>query len=305
MVLAKDLFESIRFADSSKDKPYYPVGGKDICVLDNAPLLNFRPFKELDWLRFGFSTRLGGVSGGCFESMNLGFSNGDDRENVLENYKRACAFLGGDFKKLVLSDQVHGTKVQYVDESFAAGENIEKKLQGVDGLMTDVYGVILATSYADCVPLFFADVRHRAICSSHSGWKGTVEFMAYKTVGKMRERFDADPKDLICVIGPSICQECYEVGEDVIAGIKNAYPKEVWNDIFYLKDGAVGADGGRGAKYQLDLWAANCHQLLWAGLKKENIYVSGICTCCNKDILFSHRGARGRRGNMNGLMMIA
>ena len=96
-------------------------------------------------------------------------------------------------------------------------------------------------------------------------------------------------------MGPSICQECYEVSKDVIDEIKKTYESSVWKDIFYEKE-----DG----KYQLDLWAANYHQLKRAGIPHEHIYISGVCTCCNSDILYSHRASHGKRGNLNGFMML-
>ncbi len=283
----------------SADKCYYKTGNKNICIVDDTdevPLIRFTPFEQYDWINMAFSTRLGGVSKGHLSSLNLGFDRGDKRENVCENYRRVCKAINGNYKNLVLSDQVHSTEVKYVDSSFAAGENLEKKLQCTDGMITNIHGLILATSYADCVPLFFADPVHKAVGSSHSGWRGTVGFIGDKTVKKMKSQFGSRPEDIVCVIGPSICQECYEVSEDVIEEIKKAYPENTWDDIFYYK---------MNKKYQLDLWAANYHQLILAGLKKENIYVSGFCTCCSSMVLFSHRASGGKRGNLNGFIAIS
>lgn len=285
----------------SKDKCYCHADGKNICVVDDAdevPVIRFTPFQKYDWINMGFSTRLGGVSKGHLASLNLGFDRGDKRENVCENYRRICKAMNSSYENLVFSDQVHDTKVIYADSSLTAGKNFEKKLKGIDGLVTDISGLILATSYADCVPLFFADPVRKAIGSSHSGWRGTVGFIGEKSVRKMESQFKSNPEDIICVIGPSICQNCYEVSKDVIDEIKKAYPQNTWNDIFYYK-----SDEGFDKKYQLDLWAANYHQLILVGLKKENIYVSGLCTCCNSTVLFSHRASGGQRGNLNGFIM--
>lgn len=205
--------------------------------------------------------------------------------------------MNGNYKNIVLSDQVHDTKVMYVDRTYTAGVELEKKLSGIDGMVTDIPGIILATSYADCVPLFFADPVKKVIASSHSGWRGTVGFIGSKTIKKMEQQFGSSPGDIECIIGPSICQDCYEVSEDVINGIKRVYPENTWKDIFYCKNTTE-------KKYQLDLWAANFHQLLLAGLKKENIHISGLCTCCNNMVLFSHRASEGKRGNLNGFIMI-
>lgn len=287
----------------SADKCYYLADDRNICIVDDTnevPLIRFAPFKEYDWLEMGFSTRLGGVSKGHLASLNLGFDRGDKRENVCENYRRICKAINGSYKNLVFSDQVHDTKVKYVDASFVAGENLEKKLKGIDGMITDVPEIILATSYADCVPLFFVDPVHRAVGASHSGWRGTVGFIGDKTVKKMEHQFKSRPEDIVCVIGPSICQDCYEVSKDVIEEVKKAYPENTWGDIFYYKSGK-----GQHKKYQLDLWAANYHQLVMAGLKKENVHVSGLCTCCSSMVLFSHRASGGMRGNLNGFIRIS
>lgn len=286
--------------ETSSDKCYYPADGRNICFVDETggvPLIRFTPLKKYDWINLAFSTRLGGTSKGYFSSLNLGFNNGDNRKNVIENYKRVCKAFNCDYKDLVFSDQVHGTKVQYVDQAYTAGEGLEKKLTATDGMVTDVPGIALVTSFADCVPLFFVDPVHKAIGSSHSGWRGTVGFIGDKTVKKMQSQFNSRPEDIICIIGPSICQECYEVSRDVIEEVKKAWPGNVWKDIFYCSDKKEG-------KYKLDLWAANYHQLLLSGLKKENIHVAGLCTCCGSQVLFSHRASGGKRGNLSGFMLL-
>ena len=270
------------------------------CYLDSSgevPLIKFSCLRELDWMELAFSTRLGGVSQGHLASLNLGFDRGDDIENVKENYRRVCRSIGGDYRRLVLSDQVHDTKVIYADEGMAAGEDIKKKLTGIDGLMTDISGLILATSYADCVPLFLVDIENKAIASSHSGWRGTVGKIGEKTISAMEERFGSKPENIICIIGPSICQDCYEVSDDVIREFQAAYSETQWDDIFRKKQNVPD-------KYELNLWQANYHQFADAGIRPENIHISGICTCCHHDTLFSHRASNGRRGNLNGFMMI-
>lgn len=318
-----ELYNAVERISIKSDKCYYPADGKNICRVDESgevPLIRFKPVEKYSRVSLGFSTRFGGVSKGFLSSLNFGFDRGDKRENVCENYKRVSRTIGGDYRNLVLSDQVHDTKVEYVDRTFAAGEDIEKKFKGIDGMVTDIPGLILATSYADCVPLFFIDPVKQVIGSSHSGWRGTVGFIGDKTIRKMNSCFGSRPEDIICIVGPSICQNCYEVSSDVIDEIKKVYPEKTWKDIFYISKDISGNPEHSGdeteikmtemkenpdtVKYQLDLWAANYHQLLLAGLKKENIHISGLCTCCNSSVLFSHRASKGKRGNLNGFIMI-
>ena len=300
MTELKEAKERIEACAVDENKCYYNDEYKNMCYLDRSnevPVIRFKCLDKYDWVMLAFSTRLGGVSNDIeyLKSLNFGWDRGDRIENVRENYKKICKSIGGDYHKLILSDQVHDTNVLYVDEKYEAGNDIEKRMSGVDGLTTDKKGLILATSYADCVPLFFVDTLNKAIASSHSGWRGTVGQIGRKTIEFMKKKYGSNEKDIICIVGPSICQECYEVSKDVIDEIKKSYESSVWKDIFYEKE-----DG----KYQLDLWAANYHQLKRIGIPHEHIYISGVCTCCNSDILYSHRASHGKRGNLNGFMML-
>lgn len=247
-------------------------------------------------VRHGFSTRLGGVSKGIYASMNLSFSRGDEREAVLENYRRIAGAIGFDWESIVTSDQTHTANVRVVTESDrGCGLTRSRPYQDVDGMITDVPGLVLATFYADCVPLYLVDPVKKAIGLSHSGWKGTVGKIGLATVCAMQREYGTDPRDLVTAIGPSICQDCYEVGGDVIGEFEKAFPKDRWDGLFYQKP-----DG----KYQLDLWEANRQIFLEAGVPEEKIILPGICTCCNPKFLFSHRASKGRRGNLGAFLML-
>ena len=258
--------------------------------------IKFPALEQIDFIQHGFSTRFGGVSEGEFSSMNLSYARGDKKENVDENYKRICAALDMDIEKLVLSDQVHDTVVYHATEKDVQGQKLEeKKLQAIDGLVTNTKGIVLCTSYADCVPLFFVDTKQKAIGLSHSGWRGTVGKIGKKTVEKMQQEFGTNPNDVIAVIGPSICQDCYEVSSDVA---------EEFIKILGGTQLKTVLDKKENEKYQLNLWEANRYILMEAGIPEKNITISNICTCCNSDILFSHRKTNGHRGNLCGFLKI-
>lgn len=258
--------------------------------------IKFPALEQIEFIRHGFSTRLGGVSEREYSSMNLSYTRGDRKENVDENYKRICTALDMDVEKLVLSDQVHDTVVYHAKDEDVQGKELEtKKLQAIDGLVTDTRGIVLCTSYADCVPLFFVDTKQKAIGLSHSGWRGTVGKMGQKTVEKMKQEFGTEPKDIIAVIGPSICQDCYEVSEDVADEFVKILDETQLKTVLDKKENG---------KYQLNLWEANRYLLMGAGIPEENITVSNVCTCCNSDILFSHRKTNGRRGNLCGFLQL-
>lgn len=259
--------------------------------------LNYDSFEKSGLVIHGFSTRLGGVSTGIYDSMNLSFTRGDDKEAVLENHHRMAQALGVDVHKVVASDQTHTTNVRRVTEKDQGkGVFLEKDYHDVDGLITDIPGITLATFYADCVPLFFLDPIHHAIGLSHSGWRGTVQKMGKVTLEQMKEHFGTDPKDVLAGIGPSICQDCYEVSEDVAMEFASVFPKE---EILKL-----GRREEMVQKYQLNLWKANELVLLEAGVKKEHISYPGICTCCNPEFLFSHRASHGKRGNLGAFLCL-
>lgn len=260
-----------------------------------VPLLSYPLLTETGIVKHCFTTRMGGVSKGIFSSMNLSFTRGDEKEDVMENYKRLAEALGVSLENFVFTDQTHTTNVLKVTEKDA-GKGIlrERDYQDVDGLITNAKGLVLSTFFADCVPLYFVDPVHEAIGMSHSGWRGTVRRMGKATIEAMEQAFGTKPSDLICAIGPSICQDCYEVSEDVAEEFKSAFPG-------YERE--ILLEKGNG-KYQLDLWKANEIVLEDAGVEKERIAVTNLCTCCNPKLLFSHRASHGKRGNLGGFLCL-
>lgn len=256
----------------------------------DTPYLEYPLFQNTGLVRHGFSTRIGGVSKGCYTSLNLSFTRGDDKEAVQENFRRIGRAIGVKCEDMVFSQQTHTVNVRAVTErEKGMGILKPRDYADVDGLVTNVPGVCLVTFYADCVPLYFVDPVRKAIGLSHSGWRGTVGKIGQKTVEKMQETYGCDPKDMLAAVGPSICQDCYEVSEDVIKEFQDSFPKSAWRDIFYRKENG---------KYQLDLWKANVYLLKEAGITEEHMAVTNICTHCNSKILYSHREAGDKRGNL-------
>lgn len=252
--------------------------------------LTYPAFEKLEGIIHGFSTRLGGVSRGIYSSMNLSFTRGDEEEAVKENYRRIAQSIGFRTDDIVTSDQTHTANVRKVTEADRGkGITVPRDYQDVDGMVTNVPGLVLTTFYADCVPLYFADPVKRVIGLSHSGWRGTVAKIGKVTVEKMKEEYGCHPEDILAAIGPSICQDCYEVSEDVIEEFKTAFAGEYQERLYYKK---------KNGKYQLNLWETNRLIFLEAGIPEANISMPGICTCCNPEFLFSHRASHGKRGNL-------
>lgn len=265
------------------------------CV-DGVEYLTYPLLEKTGMVTHGFSTRLGGVSEGIYSCMNLSFARGDKEEAVCENFRRMAKALNVKVEDFVFSRQTHMTNVRVVREEDR-GKGIVKPLDydAVDGLVTNVPGICLATFYADCVPLFFVDSVHKAIGLSHSGWRGTVGKIGKVTVECMAKEYGTNPKDVFAAVGPSICQDCYEVSEDVIEQFREHFEERYWQELFYQK---------KNGKYQLNLWKANEIVFLEAGILREHIAVTNVCTCCNPDVLFSHRASKGRRGNLGAFMAI-
>ena len=262
-----------------------------------VPFLSFKALEETGIVINGFSTRLGGVSQGRLASMNFSTAKGDTPERVRENFTRMAAALGVERDKMVLSWQTHTVNVRRVTaEDAGKGVVRERDYRDVDGLITDVPGITLVTLYADCVPLYLVDTVHRAIGLSHSGWRGTVRKMGQVTLTAMGEAFGTRPEDVTVCIGPSICQDCFEVGEEVAEAFLRAFPAKYHS--------AVLKPGRQPGKYQADLWEANRAVFLVAGTAPERIHVTDICTRCNSQYLFSHREHGTERGNLGAFLCL-
>lgn len=258
--------------------------------LDRVPYLVFPLLEQTEVAVHGFSTRLGGVSKGHCATMNLSTHRGDAPEAVAENRRRIARAIGVDENRMVYTNQTHTTNVVRVRES-----DIGRGFPETDGMVTNEPGICLVTFYADCVPLYFVDPVRKAIGLSHSGWRGTVGKMANVTVRRMEEEFGSRPEDIYAAVGPSICQDCYEVSEDVIEKFKESYEPSCYPELFYRKENG---------KYQLNLWKANERNLLEAGIRPEHMAVTNLCTCCNPEVLFSHRVNGWERGNLSAFLAL-
>lgn len=255
-----------------------------------------------------FSTRLGGVSTGIYESMNLSFTRGDEDSLVYENFRRFTAAVGVPYESIVMSDQTHTTNIRIVTkEDMGNGLTRPKNFFDTDALITNERGVTLFTSYADCVPLFFIDPVNKAIGLSHSGWRGTVGKIGAKTIAKMYETYGSKPANIIAAIGPSICADCYEISSDVAEEFVKEFGDKSDEIVFSQEDYYRMHSINKPAnpeKYQLDLWKANQIILTKAGILAENLTTTSLCTCCNSDFLYSHRASHGKRGNLAAVLMI-
>lgn len=245
---------------------------------------------------FCFSTqRAGGVSRGAYASMNCTPYTGDDPEAVRRNRSLLLDLLPKP-AQLVIPVQTHSTEVLTIDEAFLSltDEAQQARLQGVDALTTNVPGVCLCISTADCVPVMMYDTAHQVVAVAHAGWRGTVGRIVEKTLARMAEQYGTQGAEVVACIGPSISLEAFETGEEV-----------------YQTFRAQGFDMSRIArrnettgKWHLDLWQANVDQLTHCGVQPSAIEVCGICTYKEVATYFSARRLGVKSGRILSGMML-
>lgn len=317
---------------------------KEVELADGTvfPVLTFASWEGLTGVRHCFSTRAGGVSEGYLASLNFRRDSYDAPENILENYRRVAAFFDTTPDRIVCAQQTHTSNVRFVTQEDAGKGTVrDRDYTDVDGLITDVPGLVLFTSHADCCPIFFYDPVRRVIALSHSGWKGTVARIGAVTIRKMQEVCGCDPADIYAAVGPSICADCYEVSEDVAEAFRicfddrpenpdspgkyedsvgnygdsvGKYEDSVRSAFPVTNDGRAASEkngkarilsrGRVPGKYQLNLWEANARILREAGIRPDHLTVTDVCTCENAGKLFSHRATKGRRGNQGAFLML-
>lgn len=237
-----------------------------------------------------FTTRLGGVSRGHLESLNIGTSRGDDPENVLENYRRLGSCIGFDVQNVVLSHQTHSDIVRTVSEKDRGAGLFAPHLAECDALVTNTPGLALVVFTADCTPILFWDARTGAVGAAHAGWRGTVSGIAARVVEAMGRCFGSQPEDIRAAIGPNIGQCHFETNEDVPEAFRAAYGAALEPWITPVGD-----------KFHLDLKQINRWILNQAGVTQ--VEISDDCTVCSSHRFWSHRATQGRRGSQGAIIV--
>ena len=244
--------------------------------------------------RHAFTTRIGGVSTGIHESLNLGENRGDAPELVEENYRRLEKALEIGHGELVFSRQIHTDNVRVVTEKDAH-KLFDPVTYEADALVTAVRGVPLIIFIADCVPVLLEDLEAGVIAAVHCGWRSSVMDILGKTVRRMCE-LGAAPEKIGAAIGPSIGSCCFETGAEVPEAIDRWLGQDA--DRFYEPEKGVPG------KFMVDLRGANKQRLLRLGLLEENISVSDECTICKCEKYWSHRVTKGQRGSQAAVIVM-
>jgi hypothetical protein len=251
--------------------------------------LSYYRFDAWATLKHGIFTRHGGVSGAPWHSLNLGGNVGDEAGAVRRNHERMYAALGVDAARACSVWQVHGIDVVIVNGAVKG----RRWLSRADAMVTDRLDTPLSMRFADCTPLLFHDPVRGVIAMAHAGWRGTVRGVGAHVVRVMQQSYGCKPADIQAGIGPSIGPDRYQVGEEVVAAVR---------DYFGSTAGLIRRDPADGTSY-LDLWAANRRDLERAGV--EQIEVAGICTATRTDDFFSHRAEHGRTGRFGAVLTLS
>ena len=227
-----------------------------------------------------FSTRLGGYSSGVFSSFNFAHREGEDERALEANRALFARSFGLDADAVCCASQVHSSTV------FTLEKAPEEELSG-DGFATKKRGLLLCVKTADCVPILLCDSENRVAAALHAGWRGSFSDIVGKGIESMIA-LGAEAGNIVAAIGPAICRDCFEVGDEVVAELEKSLGKE------YV-DEYCAVSGGRA---HIDLKALNRGLLLRRGVDEARIDVCSDCTCEHPDRYFSHRRMGASRGVM-------
>ncbi|WP_353721704.1 peptidoglycan editing factor PgeF [Dyadobacter sp. 676] len=242
---------------------------------EEKPLLFRKPriFDKYPGLVTAESTRHGGVSTGHYASLNLGGSQ-DTPENIMQNNLIFFGALGIPFENVAKAHQVHGTDVVTVTEPG--------RFEDFDALVTNVKGIQLAVTVADCTPILVHDPATGAVAAIHAGWRGTVGGIVGKTLAAMTANYGTRAENCVGYVGTCIDERSFEVGDDVSQHFAPAYKR--WDE--------------NAGKFFVDLKTSNRDQLIRCGVKPENIEVSPYSTVIHNHDYFSHRAEKGLTGRL-------
>jgi hypothetical protein len=239
----------------------------------------------------GFTTRNGGVSRPPYNSLNLGYNTDDARHNVEGNRSTLVRAFGLQPHQLLTVKQVHGTDILSIDEpnpDLSHFLSVE-----CDAIITNQPGIMIGILVADCYPVLLFDPEQKVAAVVHVGWRGAAAGLLGKTVKAMQAVFDCRARQILAAVGPGIGAHKYEVDRPV----RDAFRKNSnhWDKI--AQEIALG-------KWHLDLKQSCLLQLEEAGINPAHLTAVDKCTCCHRELFFSHRRDRGETGRQMGFVVM-
>lgn len=261
-------------------------------------LLLFDLLKNEEGVSHFSTTRKGGVSHGAYASLNTGNFSDDSPLHIHENRKIIARMFYMETSDFIIPHQTHGSNVLAIDPPFFELERPTaiETLYGVDAVVTNMKGIFLCVTTADCVPILLYDKAKGVVAAIHAGWRGTVGRIVENTVRTIVEQYQSSPSDIAACIGPAISQERYEVGEEVVEQFQaNGFDLTI-ADVCYRNEATN--------KCHLNLKEINRLELLRLGLRDSNIEISDLCTYNNEEWFFSARRQSVHSGRMlSGIML--
>lgn len=255
--------------------------------VDGMQLVFAPSLLDLGFVAHAFTTRVGGQTPAPYDYFNLGGNiPGDEfKRDAKENRSRLCDGLSIKYSDLVVPGQVHSKNVELINERSQIPD-----LKGVDGLVTDRSETPLLLHFADCVPVIVVDKVARVIGIFHAGWRGTAQNIVSHGVERMISELNANPANMVGVVGPAIGSCCYPTSDEVAQALTGT-----------VKD-AEGLIGTNGSQPAPDIKAFNALQLLESGI--QEVDVSDYCTACNPSMFYSHRQSGGTTGRQGALVSL-
>lgn len=250
------------------------------------------------------TTRQGGCSEGNYAEFNINAYCGDSVEHIQRNRAALCDLLGITDDRLVMPHQVHDTRIAAIDSSFLhlPATERQEELEGVDALMTNLPGVCIGVSTADCIPVLLYDAKLRAVCAIHAGWRGTVKRIVEKSLAALTATYGSRPEDVYAQICPGISLDSFEVGDEVFEAFQQeGFPMNLISQRYPSDSGSIAChtllrekfftshSSLIPSKWHIDLPECNRLQLLSCGVPESHIHVSPICTYKQHDLFFSAR----------------
>lgn len=261
-------------------------------------LLQFEQLSRINEVTHFSTTRVGGVSNGSYSSFNMGNFSDDSPLNIYENRKLLAHMFYMNMSDFIIPHQTHGTRVLKIDDEFLNLDHTTsiEIMYGVDSVITNIKDKFLCVNTADCVPIIIFDRKGEAIAAIHAGWKGTSGRIVEKTISAMQNAYNSSPQDMVVGIGPSISQQNYEVGEEVI--------KEMEANGIDLSDDDVCTKNYNSSKCHINLKEINRRKLINLGVSEKNIETTELCTYDNQELFFSARRQTVHSGRMlTGIML--
>jgi len=242
---------------------------------------------EDEKIKHAIFTRRGGLSPEPWASLNVGGLRGDDPKRVYQNRVRSFQVMNRKPESVYDVWQVHSKDVIWTTGSRSTSVRHRK----ADAIITDRPEVTLFMRFGDCVPILLHDPKHRVAGIVHAGWMGTVNGIVTETIKAMQSAYRSDPRDILATIGPSIAVDHYEIGPEVVEQVQSAFGQDA-EELLVRNPGST----------YFDLWRAN--ELLLEEMGILNIETAGICTACNLQDWFSHRGEFGQTGRFGALIAL-